>query len=104
MKDEFLAQIWSNIEYYRQVKGLKQQDVYRVERYGKGISINSLIQISEILDIPVILLFESYESKEITREVAWSIVCSELKLTPKEIINMKILVKSIEKLINKSKK
>ena len=99
---KILETVWKNIEYYTQIRGLYKQDVYRTDRVGKGISLDTLAEIAETLDIPVILLFESEEDKEISRDVAWDIVCAELKLTPSELINLKSLVKGIEKLLEKS--
>lgn len=94
---EMLETIWGNIAYYTKVSGKRITDVYRPERFGKGISINSLIQIAETLDIPFELLVES--DQELTRDVAWDIVCKELKMTRAELIDAKNLRKNILKLL-----
>lgn len=78
-----LADIWKNIEYYTKVKGMRKKDVYRTERVGKGISLNGIIEIAGILDIPLELLFES--DKEITLEVAYAMICEDLGVSRRRI-------------------
>lgn len=92
-----LDMVWDNIEYYRKSMGMLKTDVYRPERFGKGIGLKGLFEIAQTLNIPVNLLFETEEGREITRDVAWDIVCAELKITRSDIIKAKRLIAKIEK-------
>lgn len=73
-----LETIWQNIEYYTYLRDMHKKDVFRADRYGKNISLTSVIEIAEILDVPLELLFET--DKEITLELAYVMVGKDLEI------------------------
>lgn len=99
-----LALIWENIEFFRKLSGLPKGDVYRADRYGKGLSLTTLLEIAEALEVPVSVLLETVEDRELTIKIAWGIVCKELGMSEKEIRASKKMASDIEKIIKEYRK
>lgn len=94
---QLIQTIWSNIEYYTEIRGMYKKDVYRSDRYGKGIALTGLMEIAEILEVPLELLLET--DKEITLEVAYAMVCKDLGVTRRELEQALSFKREIKKVI-----
>lgn len=83
-----LETIWKNIKYYTDVKKLRRIDVYRTERFGKGMTIETLQDIAINLDVPISLLVEDSEGFDMTKDLALDIVCDEYQINKEELIKL----------------
>lgn len=83
-----LETIWKNIKYYTGVKKLRRIDVYRTERYGKGMTIETLQDIAINLDVPISLLVEDSEGFDMTKDLAMDIVCAEYQINKEELVKL----------------
>lgn len=92
-----LNTIWANIEYYTKISGQHKQDVYRADRYGKSMSLTTLFDIAERLNIPVVNLLE--DDNEITLEAAYDMVCSDLGVKRDKLLDAHRKIKQIKKIV-----
>lgn len=74
-----------------------KKDVYRAERYGKNISLTSIIEIAETLDVPLELLVET--DREMTLELAYAMVCEDLGISRRRIEQTTKFEKEIKKVL-----
>lgn len=90
---------WKNVEYYMNLLHMSKDSVYRSERWGKNITVDTMYKISDALDVPLSKLFED---KETSLQLAYDQVCDDLNIKDKnELKNIVLKREKFKKQMNK---
>lgn len=90
---------WKNVEYYMNLLHMSRDSVYRSERWGKNITVDTMYKISDKLNVPLSNLFEN---KETSLQLAYDQVCDDLNVkNENELKNIVLKRKKFKQQMNK---
>lgn len=98
MIDNTIKLFWDNVEYYRSIQGIQKKDVYRSERFYRGVTFSTMKEIADNLGVDISMLLD--EDRDMTLEIAYAMVSDDLKVKQNKLKNFKSVMRKAKDIEN----